>query len=148
MMDFELNGKTVSTDVSAGAMLLEVVRGLGLTGSKEGCGVGVCGLCTMIVRDVPVSACIYLAEMAQGAEVWTIEGLVERDPALLDAFVSSEGMQCGICTPGQLVAAYALGQDEPAADAAEIRHHMSGNLCRCTGYATILEAVRRYLERV
>jgi aerobic-type carbon monoxide dehydrogenase small subunit (CoxS/CutS family) len=146
-MEFELNGKGVSTDVPTGAMLLEVVRGLGLTGSKEGCGVGVCGLCTMIVRDVPVSACIYLAEMAQGAEVWTIEGLVERDPALLDAFVASEGMQCGICTPGQLVSAYALGKDEPDADAAEIRHHMSGNLCRCTGYATILEGVRRYLER-
>jgi aerobic carbon-monoxide dehydrogenase small subunit len=143
---FTLNGEAVETEAADGALLLDVVRGLGLTGSKEGCGVGVCGLCTMLVREVPVSSCLYLAAMAEGAEVWTVEGLTAREPALLDAFVAEEGMQCGICTPGQVVSAYALGLDNPQATEEEIRTFMAGNLCRCTGYVSITDAVRSYLE--
>jgi aerobic-type carbon monoxide dehydrogenase small subunit (CoxS/CutS family) len=132
---------------SADVVLLDAIRDRGLTGTKEGCGIGVCGACTVIVNDAPVASCIYLARCAEGADVWTVEGLTERNPALLEAFVEHEGMQCGICTPGQVVSAYALGLDNPGADEDEIRDHMAGNLCRCTGYASIVESVRTYLDR-
>jgi len=144
-LHFILNGEAVSAEAPDGALLLDVVRGLGRTGSKEGCSVGVCGLCTMLVGELPVSSCLYLAAMADGAEVWTVEGLTERDPALLEAFVAEEGMQCGICTPGQVVACYAMGLDEPDADEQEIRRYMSGNLCRCTGYVSVTASVKAYL---
>ena len=143
---FTLNGEAVETEAPDGALLLDVVRDLGSTGAKEGCAVGVCGLCTMLVGELPVSSCLYLAAMAEGAEVWTVEGLTARDPALLEAFVAEEGMQCGICTPGQVVSAYALGLDNPKATEEEIRSFMAGNLCRCTGYVSITDAVRSYLE--
>jgi aerobic carbon-monoxide dehydrogenase small subunit len=142
-----INGTDVAVTVASDALLLDVLRDLGLTGTKEGCGVGVCGACTVLVGDLPVSSCLYLARCADGAEVWTVEGLTERDPGLLAAFVTEEGMQCGICTPGQVVSAYALGLDNPDATEAEIREHMAGNLCRCTGYASIVAAVRAYLEQ-
>jgi aerobic carbon-monoxide dehydrogenase small subunit len=141
-----LNGTSTTTPCpDATALLLDVLRDMGLTGTKEGCGVGVCGACTVLVNDVPVSSCLYLARCADGAEVWTVEGLTARDPRLLHAFVAGEGMQCGICTSGQVVAAYALGLDNPAATEEEIREHMAGNLCRCTGYATIVASVKAYL---
>lgn len=146
-MKFTLNGKAVDIEIDDGALLLDVLRGHGLTGTKEGCAVGVCGLCTVLVRDLPVSSCIYLAQMAEGADVWTVEGLTARDPRLLQAFVNEEGMQCGICTPGQVVSTYALALDLPAATDDDIRHYMAGNLCRCTGYATITDAVKAYLSR-
>jgi aerobic carbon-monoxide dehydrogenase small subunit len=142
-----INGTDVAVTVASDALLLDVLRDLGLTGTKEGCGVGVCGACTVLVGDLPVSSCLYLARCADGAEVWTVEGLTELDPGLLAAFVTEEGMQCGICTPGQVVSAYALGLDNPDATEAEIREHMAGNLCRCTGYASIVAAVRAYLEQ-
>jgi len=148
-----LNGEPVTCEVAGDALLLDVVRDLGLTGSKEGCGVGVCGACSMLVDDEPVSGCLFFAGCADGASVWTIEGIAERDRAVIDAFVTCEGMQCGICTPGQVVAAAALGRSgvplradagaEARADA--VREYMAGNLCRCTGYDTIVEAVMRYL---
>lgn len=144
-----LNGADVSLAASSlepTAVLLDIVRELGLTGTKEGCGIGVCGECTMLVNDVPVSSCLYLAGCADGADVWTVEGLTARDPRLLEAFVAREGLQCGICTSGQLVSAYALGLDNPDATEEEIREHMAGNLCRCTGYASIVESVRAYLD--
>jgi aerobic-type carbon monoxide dehydrogenase small subunit (CoxS/CutS family) len=143
----QLNGAAVEVAAEYDAVLLDVVRGLGLTGTKEGCGIGVCGACTVLVNEVPVSSCIYLAGCADGAEVWTVEGLTGREPGLLDAFVEHEGMQCGICTSGQLVSAYALGLDNPAATEQEIREHMAGNLCRCTGYASIVASVRAYLDQ-
>lgn len=140
-----LNGEKVHADVEADSQLLDVVRDrFGLTGTKEGCGVGVCGACTVLVGGNPVSSCLYLAPMADGAEVWTVEGLTAEDRELANAFVQCEGMQCGICTPGQVVAAAALRRHHPGADEDEIRRWMSGNLCRCTGYGTIIEAVRRY----
>jgi carbon-monoxide dehydrogenase small subunit len=142
-----LNGAEVSVPAAADALLLDLIRATGLTGTKEGCGVGVCGACTVMVAGLPVSSCLYLAWCAEGADVWTVEGLTARDPALLEAFVSHEGMQCGICTSGQVVAAYALGLDNPGATDDEIREHLAGNLCRCTGYAPIVASVRAYLER-
>jgi aerobic carbon-monoxide dehydrogenase small subunit len=144
-VSFTLNGESAAADVSPDTLLVDLIRGLGHTGTKEACGVGVCGVCTVLVGDLPVSSCLYLAACAEGAEVWTVEGLAREDPALIRAFAECEGMQCGICTPGQVVAAAALARERPGATADEIREHQSGNLCRCTGYQTIAESVRTYL---
>jgi aerobic-type carbon monoxide dehydrogenase small subunit (CoxS/CutS family) len=144
-LSFTLNGEAVRTTASPGVLLVDLVRDLGLTGTKEACGVGVCGLCTLLVNDLPVSSCLYLAVCADGADVWTVEGLAGQEPGLIDAFVEHEGMQCGICTPGQVVAAAALARDNPAASDADIREHQAGNLCRCTGYQTIAASVRAHL---
>lgn len=141
-----VDGRQVAADVDGDTLLLDVLRDqFGLTGTKEGCGVGVCGACSVLVGGLPVSSCLYLAPMADGAEVWTVQGLTEGDPELADAFVECEGMQCGICTPGQVVAAAALRRHLPGADEDAVRQWMSGNLCRCTGYETIVEAVERYV---
>jgi carbon-monoxide dehydrogenase small subunit len=145
-ISMKVNGEELHADVEADAQLLDVLRDhFGLTGTKEGCGVGVCGACSVLVGGDAVSSCLYLAAMADGAEVWTVEGLTAEDPELADAFVQCEGMQCGICTPGQVVAAAALRRHHPGAGDDEIRRWMSGNLCRCTGYGTIIEAVKRYV---
>jgi aerobic-type carbon monoxide dehydrogenase small subunit (CoxS/CutS family) len=139
---FRLNGLSREADVPATATLLELVRGLGLTGTKEGCRIGVCGLCTVLVDDLPVSSCLYLAPCAEGRHVWTVEGVAGRRPEIAAAFVECEGMQCGICTPGQVVAAAACPGAGEGLDEAHLREYLSGNLCRCTGYATIIEATR------
>jgi carbon-monoxide dehydrogenase small subunit len=144
-LTFTLNGEEVVTSVDAGVMLVDLIRDLGHTGTKEACGVGVCGLCTVLVDDLPVSSCLYLAACADGADIWTVEGLARTEPELIRAFVSREGMQCGICTPGQVVAAAALARENPEATDDEIREHQAGNLCRCTGYQTIAASVRSYL---
>lgn len=143
---FVINGVERSLEIEPDALLLDVIREEEGTGTKEGCGVGVCGLCTVMVDDVPISSCIYLAACADGREVWTVEGLTKKDPELLEAFVEHEGMQCGICTPGQVVSAYALKQVKPDADDKEIRAFMAGNLCRCTGYVSIFDSVKGYLH--
>jgi carbon-monoxide dehydrogenase small subunit len=142
---FGLNGQSTDVELRPDDLLIDVIRQLGDTGTKEGCGVGVCGACTVLVDGVPISSCIYLAASAEGAEIWTVEGLTGKDARLLDAFVNHEGMQCGICTPGQVVSAYALRLENPAADENEIRTYMAGNLCRCTGYVSIVDSVRAYL---
>jgi aerobic-type carbon monoxide dehydrogenase small subunit (CoxS/CutS family) len=144
-LSFTLNGEAVETSAEPDVFLVDLVRGRGLTGTKEACGVGVCGLCTVLVDDLPVSSCLYLAACADGAEVWTVEGLARQEPGLIQAFAEHEGMQCGICTPGQVVAAAALARENPSATEAEIREHQAGNLCRCTGYQTIAASVRSYL---
>ncbi|HLQ60812.1 MAG TPA: (2Fe-2S)-binding protein [Candidatus Acidoferrales bacterium] len=144
----QLNGEPLAAEIAPDTLLLDFLRQRGLTGTKEGCGVGVCGACTVLVRNQPVSSCLMLAGCAEGAEVWTVEGLAAREPDLARAFEEKEALQCGICTPGQLVAAAAyLRQDLPA-DEASIRRFFSGNLCRCTGYGTIVEAVRSALGGV
>jgi aerobic carbon-monoxide dehydrogenase small subunit len=144
-LSFILNGENVQTSAEPGVLLVDLVRDLGLTGTKEACGVGVCGLCTVLVDDLPVSSCLYLAACADGADVWTAEGLASEEPGLIQAFVDQEGMQCGICTPGQIVAAAALARENPSATEADIHEHQAGNLCRCTGYQTISASVRTYL---
>ncbi|MGH9094679.1 MAG: (2Fe-2S)-binding protein [Acidimicrobiales bacterium] len=133
-----VNGSAFMADAPPTASLLEVLRGAGLTGAKEGCRIGVCGVCTVLVDGLPVSSCLYLAGCAQGTEILTVEGVAERQPDLIDAFVACEGMQCGICTPGQVVTAASMGPD--VGGEAAIRRYLSGNLCRCTGYASIVEA--------
>lgn len=142
LLKLTLNGQTVSTETAPTASLLDVVRDTGLTGTKEGCRVGVCGLCTVMVNDMPVSSCLYLAGCAQDADVWTVEGIAERQPGLVDAFVDAEGMQCGICTPGQIVAVASMGPEVQGEQA--VRQYLSGNLCRCTGYVTIVAAACAY----
>lgn len=144
-IQFTLNGEPAELTADASVLLVDALRGLGLTATKEACGVGVCGVCTVLVNDLPVSSCLYLAACADGAQVWTAEGLARAEPELINAFVRHEGMQCGICTPGQVAAAAALARQNPAAGEDDITHHQAGNLCRCTGYQTILDSVRSYL---
>lgn len=141
---FRLNGSPVHVDVDADVPLVEVVRSQGLLGTKEGCRVGVCGVCTVMVEGMPVSSCIYLAACVEGADVWTVEGLVDRDPSLEDAFVRNEGLQCGICTPGQVVATHAFRDADWQPTRESVTSFMAGNLCRCTGYGSIVEAVTEY----
>jgi len=145
MMDlsYTLNGRTAKVEIDAGSLLLDALRDSGALEVKEGCGVGVCGACSVLVDGRPVSSCLFFAACAEGAEVWTSRGLTDHDEALLEAFVAEEAMQCGICTPGQVVVAAAL-----AGQRAEIsiEEYLAGNLCRCTGYQSILKAVNRYLE--
>jgi len=139
-----VNGDVRECAVTAGTTLLEALRyRLGLTGSKQGCDKGDCGACTVLVDGRPVLSCLTLALAAEGAEVTTVEGLAEqgRPHALQDAFDRTGGAQCGFCTPGMLMSAFALLRRNPAPTRAEIAHALSGNLCRCTGYTKILDAV-------
>ena len=145
-----VNGAAHEVDVPTYRTLLDCLRNdLGLTGSKEGCGVGVCGACTVLLDGRMISSCIALAVFADGHEVTTIEGLSqdERLHPVQQAFVDAGGFQCGICTPGQVVAAKALLDENPHPSDDEIREWMTGNLCRCTGYYKILESVRTAAER-
>jgi aerobic carbon-monoxide dehydrogenase small subunit len=139
-MRFSLNGKRV--DVAAAPMkrLLDVLREeCGLTGTKEGCGEGECGACTVLIDGEPVNSCLIPFAQARGAKVTTIEGLKGTHP-LQDAFVTEGGAQCGICTPGMILAAVALPKKATLQD---IRVGLAGNLCRCTGYEGIYRAVRK-----
>lgn len=137
---FALNGTDVEVSATPTTLLLDAIRDLGLTGTKEGCGVGVCGACTVLVDDDPVSACLYLCAFVEGKEVWTVEGLALRFPTVIDAIVDEEGVQCGICTSGQVVAICSLVLDGVPAEETAIRNALTGNLCRCTGYRTIVAA--------
>jgi len=143
-----LNDVATEFEIEPDALLIDVLRNAGLTGTKEGCAVGICGACTVVVDDLPVSSCICFAALCDGAEVLTVEGIARRDPGVIEAFVEHEGMQCGICTPGQVVSAYALKREHPGAGEDTVREYMSGNLCRCTGYASIVDAVRAYVADV
>ncbi len=145
-----LNGSSVVVDEDPTTTLLDWLRSRGLTGTKEGCGIGVCGACTVVANGRPISACLTLVGTLDGAAVLTVEGVAETDPGLIEAFVDCEAMQCGICTPGQVMAATAAklaGVGARADVDSEIREWLDGNLCRCTGYETIVAAVRTYLGR-
>lgn len=140
-MKFVLNG--ASTDVKAHPMarLLDVLReDCGLTGTKEGCGEGECGACTVLVNGEPVCSCLIPVAQVVGAEVVTIEGLGEDHP-LQHLFMNEVGAQCGICTPGMIMAAIPLG---PAPTLDDVRVALAGNLCRCTGYSAIYRAVLKW----
>jgi carbon-monoxide dehydrogenase small subunit len=143
---FRLNGERVEATVPAERLLIELLRDeLGLTGTKLGCGVGVCGACTVLVDGRPMSACLLLAVHLDGTEVRTVEGLAGPDGVLTplqEAFIRHGGFQCGICTAGQLMAATALLAERPSPSEREIRRWLMGNLCRCTGYYQIVEAVQ------
>ncbi len=141
---FGPNGEQVELTVPAERLLIELLRDdLSLTGTKLGCGVGVCGACTVLVDGRPMSACLLPAVHVDGAEVRTVEGLAgdgELTP-LQEAFIRHGGFQCGICTPGQLMAATALLAERPDPTEEEVRAWLMGNLCRCTGFYQIVEAV-------
>jgi aerobic-type carbon monoxide dehydrogenase small subunit (CoxS/CutS family) len=138
---FTLNGAPVELTVPAERLLLDLLReDLGKTGTKDGCSVGVCGLCTVQIDGAPMSACLLLATQVDGAAVRTIEGLASP---LQDAFIDEGGFQCGICTSGQLMTADALLREKPEATAAEINDWQMGNLCRCTGYYGIARAIAK-----
>jgi aerobic-type carbon monoxide dehydrogenase small subunit (CoxS/CutS family) len=137
--DLTVNGETHELDVPVARTLAEALRDdLGLTGTKIACAEGHCGACTVLVDGVPTLSCISLVHAVRG-EVATIEGL--RDHPLVDAFVRADAMQCGFCTPGQIVSAAALVEANPDPTREEIRHGMAGNLCRCGAYPKIEEAV-------
>ena len=145
-----VNGAAHEVEVPTYRTLLDCLRNdLGLTGSKEGCGVGVCGACTVLLDGKMISSCIALAVFADGRQVTTVEGLAEdeRLHPVQQAFVDAGGFQCGICTPGQIVSAKALLDTHPHPSDDEIREWMAGNLCRCTGYYKILESIRTAADR-
>jgi aerobic carbon-monoxide dehydrogenase small subunit len=139
-MRFSLNSGEVDVDVAPMARLLDVLREeCGLTGTKEGCGEGECGACTVLVNGEAVCSCLVPVAQVEGAEVTTIEGLGDEHP-LQRAFMDEVGAQCGICTPGMILTALTLGSRPTLA---KIREGLAGNLCRCTGYEAIYRAIRR-----
>jgi aerobic-type carbon monoxide dehydrogenase small subunit (CoxS/CutS family) len=138
-MRFTLNGKRVTVAAHPLKRLLDVIREeCGLTGTKEGCGEGECGACTVLLDGIPVNSCLIPFAQAKGAAVVTIEGL--RKPRLKKAFVDEGGAQCGFCTPGMILAAAVLPR-RPSLEA--MRRGLAGNLCRCTGYTAIYRAIRK-----
>jgi carbon-monoxide dehydrogenase small subunit len=143
-VNFQLNGSPVAVDVEPRLHLADCLREvLGQTGTHLGCEHGVCGACTVIVDGAAVRACLMLAVQAEGSDIVTVEGL-SRDDALSPlqaAFRKHHALQCGFCTPGMLTTAHALLTEEPDAGAERIRAALSGNLCRCTGYIPIVDAV-------
>ena len=142
---FTLNGSPRSLEVRADRRLIDVLRDdLGCTGTKEGCSIGVCGACSVLVDGELLSACLLPAVFVEGRAVTTVEGLAQGDALspLQDAFISEGGFQCGICTPGQLIAATALLAEHRRPSDDEIREWMMGNLCRCTGYQGITRAIK------
>jgi carbon-monoxide dehydrogenase small subunit len=141
---FTVNGRRATVATDPAAPLLEVLREeLRLTGTKEGCNEGECGACTVLVDGLPVDSCIYAAGATAGRSVETVEGLADdalgRD--LQAAFVAAGGVQCGFCTPGFLTTLVAVLRENPAPSEAEVREALAGNICRCTGYSQILDAV-------
>ncbi|PKN01663.1 MAG: (2Fe-2S)-binding protein [Elusimicrobia bacterium HGW-Elusimicrobia-1] len=146
-INFRLNGKAVSADCDPRNTLLEIIReDLRHTGTKEGCGKGECGACTVLFDGKPVTACIIPAAQAAGHDITTIEGLSGKNSKLhpiQQAFVEVGAVQCGFCIPGMVLSAKALLDENPRPDEAAIREALSGNLCRCTGYIKIFDAVKK-----
>ncbi len=142
---FHLNGARKDLEVPAERLLIDLLRDdLQLTGTKEGCGMGVCGACSVLVNGELLTACLLPAVLVDGSSVETIEGLARDGESLTpvqDAFIRHGGFQCGICTPGQIMAATALLKEQPRPTAEQVREWMMGNLCRCTGYDQIVESI-------
>jgi xanthine dehydrogenase YagT iron-sulfur-binding subunit len=145
MLELNVNGDRYEIEAEVGRSLAEVLReDLGLTGTKIACFEGHCGACTVQVDGVPTLSCITLVHTVEGREVTTIEGL--REHPLVGAFVRTDALQCGFCTPGQIVSAAALVEANPQPSQEEIRHAMAGNLCRCGTYPKIEEAIRTWRD--
>ncbi len=141
---FSVNGEPIELLVPANRTLLSVLReDLALTGTKEGCGAGECGACTVIMDGKPVNACLILAPELNGKRIETVEGLADGDrlSPLQESFIEHMALQCGFCTPGMLMSAEALLRENPHPSREDIACAMSGNLCRCTGYKKIVEAI-------
>lgn len=148
---FKVNDKNITVEASDTTTLLEVLREhLGLTGTKEGCGKGECGACTVLLNEKAVNSCIILVPQVEGQEVITIEGLNE-DPQskhIQEAFIDEGAVQCGFCTPGMVVSSKALLIKKKNPSKEDIREGLSGNLCRCTGYTKIINAVEEASRRI
>ena len=148
-IQLQVNGTSVSREIADNRLLIDFLRyDLDLTGTKEGCSVGVCGACTVLVDGQPVSACLMLAVSVDGCAVTSIEGLADGDQLhpLQRAFIEYGGFQCGICTSGQIMSAKALLDTTPHPSREEIQAWMMGNLCRCTGYYKIIESIQAVAE--
>lgn len=140
-----VNGKKRTLDIPPDRRLIDIIReDLALTGTKEGCGSGECGACTVLMNGKPVNSCLVWACQAQDADILTIEGIASADDLhpIQEAFVSEGAVQCGFCTPGMIMSALSLLNENPQPTKEEIRKVLSGNLCRCTGYGKIFRAVQ------
>ena len=151
-IELKVNGRSVKAHVSPRTHLADLLREeLRLTGTHVGCEHGVCGACSVMLDGAPVRACLMFAVQADGARITTVEGLANADGSmsmLQDAFCEAHGLQCGYCTPGMLIAASDLVARNPAPDDAAIRDAIGGNLCRCTGYRQIVDAVKLAAARM
>ena len=150
-VSFKLNGKPVSVTTDSGRMLLWVLRSdLGLTGTKYGCGEGYCGACTVLVGQKPVRSCHFPLRSAEGTEVTTIEGLARNGKLhpLQEAFCEQDALQCGFCTPGMILRAYALLLSNPRPAREEIIESMEGNLCRCGAHVRIVQAIETAAQKM
>ena len=146
---FTVNGRKVDREVTAESRLLDLLRDdLHLTGTKEGCGEGECGACTVLIDGKAVNSCLVLAPQADGKDILTVEGLAKGDKLhpIQRAFVEKGAVQCGFCTPGFIMSTYALLKESPNPSNEEILTALEGNLCRCTGYTKIIEAVHYAAE--
>ncbi len=150
IVSFVLNGSPVTVDTGAHRRVLDLLReDLGLTGTKEGCGAGECGACTILVDGESRLSCLMLAPQLEGREVTTIEGLAPAGALhpVQEAFIEAGAIQCGFCTPGMVLAVVDLLNRDPAPDRDTIRAGISGNLCRCTGYQKIVDAVEAVVDK-
>ncbi|HEY66423.1 MAG TPA: (2Fe-2S)-binding protein [Caldilineae bacterium] len=150
-VSFVVNGQSVTLETAPHRTLLEILReDLDLTGTKEGCGTGDCGACTVLLDGKAVCSCLVLAPEVDGREVTTIEGLASdgRLHPLQEAFIKMGGLQCGFCTPGFIMAAIAFLNEHPNPTEAEVREGLAGNLCRCTGYDKIVRAILAACDRM
>jgi len=146
-----VNGKKYNLEVENDTTLLKLLRNeLGMTGTKEGCGAGECGACTVIMDGKAVDSCITLAVQANGKDITTIEGLADGKQLhpIQNAFINAGAIQCGFCTPGMVLSTKALLDHNPSPSEEEIREALAGNLCRCTGYVKIVEAVKIAAEKM
>jgi len=148
-IQFTINGRQVHMTVPVQRTLLEIIRdNIGLTGTKEGCDEGECGACTVLLNGMPIHSCCTLAVEADGCRVLTVEGLRKGDELhpLQQAFIDVGAVQCGFCTPGMLMSAKALLDENPEPTEAEIRVAIEGNICRCTGYDRIVQGIQKAVE--
>ncbi len=146
-----INGEKIERTVSARRLLSDFLRDdLMMTGTKRGCETGVCGACSVLMDGKVVKSCLSLAVQANGREITTIEGLSKGDQLhpVQEAFMQCGGLQCGYCTPGMVMASCSLLKDQPRPSVDEVRHGLNGNLCRCTGYAQIVESVLHAAEKM
>lgn len=151
IINFELNGQPVTIDARSNVSLLDLLREeLGMKSLKKGCEQGECGACTLLIDGVPNTSCLVLAPQIEGKHITTLEGL-EHNPLMIDlrgSFIENGAVQCGFCTPGMLISAYALLRDNPHPSEIEVKRGIEGNICRCTGYTKIIEAILDAAERI
>ena len=148
-INFILNDNPVTVETESNLRLIDILReNLGLTGTKEGCAIGECGACTVIMNGQAVNSCLILAPQVEGANITTVEGLADGDElhSLQQSFLQNGAVQCGYCTPGMLMSASALLNENPTPTEDDVKEAIAGNLCRCTGYKPIIDSILKYVE--